>query len=194
MNIKNRILRLENKPASSIRPSPLNWRTHPKEQADALRGVLAEIGFAGAILVRELEDGAYEAIDGHLRLDTAGNEPVPILVTDLTEEEAKVLLAAFDPIGDMAKADEAKLQSLLSSISVVDPSLQKMLDDLMPAEEAKTEAISIDTSKPPALSWVLIGIPTVRWDEINQDIERIAQIDGIIMETTVNNGPQIRED
>lgn len=91
MNIKNRILRLENKPASSIRPSPLNWRTHPKEQADALRGVLAEIGFAGAILVRELEDGAYEAIDGHLRLDTAGNEPVPILVTDLTEEEAKVL-------------------------------------------------------------------------------------------------------
>lgn len=41
---------------------------------------------------------------------------------------------------------------------------------------------------------MLIGIPTVRWDEINQDIERIAQIDGIIMETTVNNGPQIRED
>jgi hypothetical protein len=30
-------------------PNPRNWRTHPKVQADALRGLLAEIGYADAL-------------------------------------------------------------------------------------------------------------------------------------------------
>ena len=133
MNIRNRILRLEHKPASSIRPSPLNWRTHPKEQADALRGVLVQIGFAGAVLARQLEDGTLEAIDGHLRLETMGDEVIPVLVTDLTAEEAKVLLATFDPIGDMATADTAKLEELLTSIKIDSPAMQLMLDELAAA-------------------------------------------------------------
>ena len=33
-------------PAGRLRPHPNNWRTHPRAQQDALRGVLAEIGYA----------------------------------------------------------------------------------------------------------------------------------------------------
>ena len=35
--------------------------------AEAVRGVLAEIGYADALLARELPDGSLQLIDGHLR-------------------------------------------------------------------------------------------------------------------------------
>src|SRR5262245_40828534 len=45
MNIRDRVVDFRKVPASTIRPSVFNWRAHPKEQADALRGLLAELGF-----------------------------------------------------------------------------------------------------------------------------------------------------
>ena len=37
-----------------------NWRTHSAAQREALQGVLGEVGYAGALLARELEDGSLE--------------------------------------------------------------------------------------------------------------------------------------
>ncbi len=50
MEIRDRIKGLRRVPASSLRTNPLNWRTHPAAQRDALRGALAEIGYASALL------------------------------------------------------------------------------------------------------------------------------------------------
>jgi hypothetical protein len=50
MKIKDRIKRFDRIYAKDLAPNPKNWRTHPTQQIDALKGVLAEIGFAGAIL------------------------------------------------------------------------------------------------------------------------------------------------
>jgi ParB-like chromosome segregation protein Spo0J len=65
MQIRNRIKELRHVPASDLRPNPKNWRTHPKAQQDALRGILAEVGMADACLARELDDGTLMLIDGH---------------------------------------------------------------------------------------------------------------------------------
>ncbi len=67
MRIRDRIRELRRVRASELRPNPRNWRTHPQTQRDALCGVLAEIGYADALLARELTDGSLELIDGHLR-------------------------------------------------------------------------------------------------------------------------------
>ena len=48
MQIRNRIKELRHVPASDLRPNPKNWRTHPKAQQDALKGILAEVGMADA--------------------------------------------------------------------------------------------------------------------------------------------------
>jgi hypothetical protein len=130
VNIRDRVIDFRRVPASEIRPSPFNWRTHPKEQADALRGLLAELGFAGAVLARELPDGTLEAIDGHLRLETMGDRPVPVLVTDLDDAEAKKLLATFDPLGAMAGADAAKLDALLAEVSTDNAAVAELLNSL----------------------------------------------------------------
>ncbi len=50
MQIRDRIKELRRVPAHQLRPNAKNWRTHPTAQQDALRGVLAEIGYAGALL------------------------------------------------------------------------------------------------------------------------------------------------
>jgi DNA modification methylase len=130
MNIRDRVKELRRVPASQLKPSPKNWRMHPKEQADALRGLLAEVGFAGAALARELEDGSLELIDGHLRAETTGDMPIPVLVLDVTEEEAGKLLATYDPIGAMATADAAKLEALLQEVSSSNDAVNALLESV----------------------------------------------------------------
>ncbi len=130
MNIRDRVKELRRVPASELLPNPHNWRTHPTGQLDALRGVLAEVGYAGAALARELEDGSLELIDGHARAEVSGDAPVPVLVLDVTEAEAKKLLATFDPLGAMAGADAEKLDALLAEVSTDNAAVAELLDSL----------------------------------------------------------------
>jgi len=53
VQIRDRIKELRRVPASELLPNPKNWRTHPVAQQDALRGVLAEVGYADALIARE---------------------------------------------------------------------------------------------------------------------------------------------
>lgn len=80
-----------------------------------MKGVLAEIGMADALLVRETPDGLM-LIDGHLRADIISDEQVPVLVLDLDEAEADMLLATLDPLAAMAEASRGKLEELLNSL------------------------------------------------------------------------------
>jgi hypothetical protein len=129
LTIKDRIVELRRVKASELRPNPRNWRRHPTEQAEALRGVLTEVGFAGAVLVRETPDG-LELIDGHLRTDLAGDAIIPVLVLDVTEAEADKLLATFDPIGAMAVADAEDLATLLKSVETENEAVRVLLKEM----------------------------------------------------------------
>src|SRR5262245_24028873 len=111
MTVRDRIIDLRRVPAKELRENPRNWRRHPDAQGRALAAMLERIGHAGALVARETSDG-LELIDGHLRRDLAGDEPVPVLVLDVDEEEAAVLLATLDPLGDMATMAPDELASL----------------------------------------------------------------------------------
>ncbi len=76
MHLRDRILELRRVPAKELAPHPKNWRSHPKRQQEALRGVLAEIGYADALLARETPDG-LQLIDGHLRAELTPDQAVP---------------------------------------------------------------------------------------------------------------------
>ena len=137
MTIRDRIKDFRRVPASSLRPAPANWRTHSLAQRDALKGLLAEIGYAGATLCRELPDGSLEIIDGHLRAEEMGHREVPVLVTDLDEKEARKLLATYDPLGAMAHADAAKLDAMLQQVATTDGAVAAMLSQLADAAGTK---------------------------------------------------------
>src|ERR1700730_13488375 len=90
--IRDRIRELRRVQASELLPNPKNWRRHPAQQAAAMAGMLAEVGYADALLARETPDGRLQLIDGHLRAETTPTSMVPVLVLDVTEAEATKLL------------------------------------------------------------------------------------------------------
>jgi len=130
MTIRDRIKEFKRVPASSLAPNPKNWRTHPTAQRDALKGVLSEIGYAGALIARELEDGSLIILDGHLRAETTPDQDVPVLVLDVDERESEYLMATLDPLGAMAEANAEALESLLRDVSSGNAAVQEMLAHL----------------------------------------------------------------
>lgn len=144
---RDRIVELRRVPASDLRPNPRNWRRHPDHQRKALASMLEEVGFAGAALARETPEG-LELIDGHLRAEVS--EEVPVLVLDVTEAEAELLLATFDPLGAMAQTDEEGLWALLASVEVPDKVLARALEQLT-GKAGKPEGLTDpdDVPEPP---------------------------------------------
>jgi ParB-like chromosome segregation protein Spo0J len=133
MVMKDRIKDFRRVPASELLPNPKNWRLHPQAQESALRGVLNDIGVADAVIVRETEAG-LELIDGHLRRDVLGDQPVPVLVLDVTEEEAEKLLLTLDPLAMMAHADTDQLLGLLRDNPFESQAVSDMLEALVNGE------------------------------------------------------------
>ena len=144
MKIRDRIKELRSVPASQLQPNPKNWRTHPPAQQDALRGILAEVGYADALLARETPEGGLMLIDGHLRAETTPEAIVPVLILDVDEAEAAKILATLDPLAAMAEADAEKLDQLLRAVETGSSALQEMLAELA----AKAEALAPDETGP----------------------------------------------
>jgi len=127
---RDRIKELRRVRAGDLIPCPWNWRQHPIEQREALLAVLIEVGYAGACLARETEEG-LELIDGHMRAEMDLDQEVPVLVLDVTEAEAKKLLATLDPLTGMATENAEAKRQLLGELDVQEASLRKMIAEML---------------------------------------------------------------
>jgi DNA modification methylase len=167
MRLRDRIKEFRRVSAHELQPNPKNWRTHPVAQQDALRGVLAEVGIAGAVLARETAEGGLMLIDGHLRTDVMHDQEIPVLVLDVDEAEADKLLATIDPLAAMAEADAGKLDELLREIDTGSEALQEMLAklaedagvldglDAKEIEEDEVPEVPVDPITKPGDLWIL---------------------------------------
>lgn len=182
MKIRNRIKSLRHVRAGDLKPNPRNWRMHPQEQQDALRGVLAEVGYADALIARELPDGTLELVDGHLRAETTPDMKVPVLVTDLDEAEAAKVLATLDPLAAMAEQDTEKLAELLADIETESEALKAMLDELADSEpeparevhEDEVPDVPVDPITQPGDLWILGEHRVLCGDSTKaEDVERL---------------------
>lgn len=149
-SIRNRVRELRHVRADQLRPHPLNWRMHPTEQQAALAAVLDEIGYAGALLARQCDDGTLELIDGHLRAATTPEAEVPVLVVDLSAQEAALLLAVHDPLAAMARTDADTLRTLTSDLDLRHAELEALLTQTIDAVGlSPTSATPSDVSPSP---------------------------------------------
>jgi 5-methylcytosine-specific restriction protein A len=184
-------LRLEWIDPADLTTNPKNWRTHPETQVKALREVIDEVGWAGALLFNE---ATGRLIDGHARKELfAGKSKVPVLVGSWTEAQEKKILATLDPLATLAQKNADKLDALLAELAPSTAAIDELLRELgskapAPLPSGTTPLQPVDTLPPPRMSWVLIGIPTVRFGEIAGQVEELAAVEGIVCETTVNNG------
>ena len=141
---KDRVVGFERRPAKDFQANALNFRRHPNAQRDAFRGLVSELGFAGAVL-ENVRTG--NLIDGHLRIEEAlsvdENMLIPCVQVDLSEAEEKLLLASYDPISAMATVDKDVLDCLLREVSTGDSAVQEML-----AKLAEDNGLYLDNREP----------------------------------------------
>lgn len=127
--MRDRVVSFLRVKASTLKDHPSNWRTHPPAQRAALRGLLEEVGFADALLARR-EGDELILVDGHLRKSIDKNATVPVLLLDVSAEEAELLLASMDPITSLAGARKDKLEELLARVGSSSGALGELLAGL----------------------------------------------------------------
>lgn len=128
--IRSRIVGEGYEAPDQLLANPLNWRRHPKEQLQALEGMLDAVGWVQRVIVNR---STGHMVDGHARVELAlrrSERQVPVLYVELSEAEEKVVLAALDPIGGMAETDQAMLDELLSGAGSLNPMLDELLQGL----------------------------------------------------------------
>lgn len=168
VSFRDRIRGLARLPASRLKASGRNFRTHDDKQRGVIRGLLAELGVVGAVLVWVPDDkararlraeknfeawlgkytGPLELIDGHMRAEELRGQIVPMLVCDLDRVEAAKALATFDAVSDLAGQDAELLASLLGEIGSASESGTEALLEILRGEE-KTKASDDLTEEPP---------------------------------------------
>jgi hypothetical protein len=184
---RDRIVGFQRVPGSVLIKNPKNWREHDDAQREALDRILDEVGFAGAALAYEGADGLI-LIDGHLRAEMAGDDEIPVLITDLSEEEADAILATFDPIGAMARTNEEALQSLIADLEFGASAVESIIGAELGTEPKGPEPLKVKKVRPlPSMTWVLVGIPTVRFMEISELVDAFHDVDGAIVHLTAND-------
>jgi hypothetical protein len=131
----DRIVEFRRVPAADILGNDWNWRTHGDHQQAAVEESLADLGIYDPLKVYVRADGTYCLVDGHLRqklihLRLGPDTLVPVVVTDLTEDEARRALLTHDPLGALAGADPAKLEQLMREAGAGGEATQQMLKGL----------------------------------------------------------------
>jgi ParB-like chromosome segregation protein Spo0J len=125
--LRSRIVSLGESAPDQLLANPLNFRRHPPEQLEALRGSIGTLGWVKPVLVNRVTG---HVLDGHARVEEALRQEIPsipVLYVDLTPDEEKLALAVLDPITGMAYQDDRLLTELLAGIQVDSPELNVFL-------------------------------------------------------------------
>jgi hypothetical protein len=147
--------------AGDLLPNPANWRRHPERQRAALRGLLKEIGYADALLARR-DGGSLVLIDGHLRQSLNPEQVVPVLVLDVTAEEADTLLATLDPLASLAQPDPQALAELLGRVQSSSRAVLDLLEGLARGAGLPVASPLVDPDEVPPLP----ESPRTRWGDL----------------------------
>ena len=127
--------------------NPNNYRRHPKEQLEALRGSLREIGWVKSVIVNK-QTGFV--LDGHARVEEAmrlGVNKVPVTFVDITPEEESKALAILDPITNMAFQDNKAFADLIEQVTFQEEAIKNLVQK-MSSGDVQTETLISEDPMP----------------------------------------------
>jgi len=117
---------------------PMNPKIHPEGQLEPLRGLLETVGKLDDLKAYRSEraGGALVFFDGHGRRELDPDAEWDVDIYDLTDAEADLAVATFDPIGWQAEQSRARLDELLREVSTDNAALMELM-----AKEAEAAGI-----------------------------------------------------
>lgn len=114
--MRDRVIELVRLPASQLVEHPSNPSIHSDQQRAIVGRLMHDVGMVDVLKGRRLPDGRVQIFDGHLRRDIAGDEVVPVIITDLDESEFNAVTAQFDWTTTLKTFDTSRLEELIESI------------------------------------------------------------------------------
>ena len=145
---KNRIVSHTVEDPANLKPHPLNWRTHPTSQTQALEASLDEIGWVEEIVVN---DRTGFMLNGHLRRERAlvrGEKEVPVTHIDISPEEESLALTILDPMVALSGISVDKLKDLIESVQTENNALSQFIDEI--AKDAGVTDLALPSPDKPA--------------------------------------------
>lgn len=120
---------------------PFNPKIHPDTQTAPLAGALRELGKLDILRAYYSQrTGGLTFWDGHGRRNLQPEEEWYVAVYDLTDAEADLALASYDPLAALAETDAALSAALYEMLEAGDADLQAFLEtvqqNLPPVGEA----------------------------------------------------------
>lgn len=174
-------------------PYVRNARTHSESQVAQIAGSIQEFGFCNPVLI----DATNGIIAGHGRVMAAQLlklESVPCLrLSHLTDAQKRAYVLADNRIALSSGWNQELLDEELKRLAndEFDTALlgfdeDELLKSLGMVEEPELQPLTI--MAPPKMTWVLIGIPTTQFGDINEAVELISSLESTIVEMTANDG------
>ncbi|MDR0477680.1 MAG: ParB/Srx family N-terminal domain-containing protein [Desulfobulbaceae bacterium] len=174
------------KDPADLRGYDRNPRMHSPAQIDQIAASISEFGFNVPILI----DDTDMIIAGHGRLAAALQLRLPtvpcILIEHLSEEQRRAYILADNRLSDISFFDDDKLGDELAALVELGAPLIGFDDfsfDDISVEKASLKKIDLAA---PEMAWVLVGIPVVRFGEIQDAIDGLANVPGVAVHTTVS--------
>lgn len=142
--LRDRVVELRRIPSEELTDNEQNWRVHPYAQTAAIAELLDEVGIVGALTAYKSErnGGKLTLIDGHERRSHQADWPV--LILDVNDEEADMLLLTLDPLRQLALTDGQQLTNLLDQVQAGTPGLVDLLQSL----EQEAQQADVDEGRP----------------------------------------------
>jgi ParB-like chromosome segregation protein Spo0J len=159
----------------------------PKAMA-GLKNSLQQFGLAQPIVVNRRN---HIIVGGEQRCRAAialGWKMVPVAWVDLDPAHERAMNVALNSLELQGEFDQDKLRDLVDAVCLDAVALadELYLKDLLPAVQIKPPTLKkIDTTAPPALAWLLVGVPVEQWMEVAPLCEAAVKIPGAVVETTV---------
>lgn len=175
-----------------LRPNPKNPKKHSKKKVALYAKIIKEGGWRRPILVSNQSGMIVAGHGAQLAAIELGLKTVPIDRQDFPSPEAEqaAMLADNWLAETMLEYDQTLSAELVNELkqSGFDMELTGVLQSL--AEEGMNiELRKIETKPPPPkMAWVLIGVPIVNYGRISNMVEKLGNVQGVVVETTQNNG------
>lgn len=198
---------------SDLKPAPYNPRSIKPENAKALEFSLAEFGDISGITwnrrtghlvsghqrldqLKKRYGGALELIEvdeSHSVLSTPSGDVFNVRIVDWDVAKEKAANIAANSPHLMGEFTD-KLGSVLNEVMAAVPDVGKSLklDELTAAAkevdaQSQPELRELTPAPLPVMTWVLIGVPTTRFIEISEEVEKISSTPDIFCEVTANS-------
>lgn len=128
---QNRIIGHDYINPKDITLNPNNPRQHSQEQSELMREIFTKIGWIQDVIINSTTG---HLIDGELRVKDAidhGEEGVPVVYVELSEEEELEVLLVYDEVARLATSNKERMKSIVLASAEQSARMKDLISDIV---------------------------------------------------------------